>query len=77
MGRLAKPSDSPFENIDITSDTQRADKIVALLKDVSTLDDFMTIGSDLNNTKLGQRYVKFSAEVVIGALKGKYWGEWS
>jgi len=37
----------------------------------------MTIGSDLNDSKFGQRYVKFSAEVVIGALKGKYWGEWS
>jgi len=37
----------------------------------------MSIGCDLSNPKFGQRYLKYSPEVVIGALKGKYWGEWS
>ena len=37
----------------------------------------MTIGNDLSNPKYGQRYVKYSGDVEIGGLKGKYWGEWS
>ena len=37
----------------------------------------MTMGLDLSNPKYGQRYVKYSADVTIGPIKGKYWGEWS
>ena len=77
IGTLAKQTDSPFECTGIATDTEKADKLLAIFKNFGNSDDFMTIGTDLNNPKFGQRFLKYSADVVINQVKGKYWGEWS
>ena len=61
----------------MASDVEKADKLINILKEYTTFDDFMSMGNDLSNPKYGQRYLKYSPDVVIGSVKGKYWGEWS
>jgi hypothetical protein len=48
---------------------------------VAQVEDFLTIGSDLDNPNYGPRYIKFSHNVNMigdfGTYKGSYVGEWS
>ena len=53
LGRLAKPTDSPFSVVNVENDTKKANTLISMLQNFGTLDDFMTIGADLNNAKYG------------------------
>jgi hypothetical protein len=40
-------------------------------------DNWLSMGTDLNNPKFGHRICKYATKVTIGTSVGKYFGEWS
>lgn len=64
MYTIAKPNDTKLSSGKATeADKQRL--LMGLLKGMGVLDDFMGMGTDLNNPEYGPRYCKYADDTII------------